>query len=200
MATPASPSGPGEVTRLLASLRVDGADRDAAFEQLFPLVYAELKRAAEFLLQREQVGHTLQPTALVHEAFLKLAGGAVPAVNDRAHFVGVAARAMRQILVDHARRRTAAKRGAGDRFITLGEEVHAEAPGADADTLLALDEALKALAELEPRLARVVELRYFGGLSETEIAAALDVTTRTVQRDWAKARAWLHAQLAKDLG
>ncbi|HRN52187.1 MAG TPA: ECF-type sigma factor, partial [Gemmatimonadaceae bacterium] len=108
---PASPPDDGEVVRLLAALRHGGPDRNDALDRLFPLVYAELRRAAEFLLHRERDGHTLQATALVHEAFLKLSHGSAPDVHDRAHFVGVAARAMRQILVDHARRRQADKRG-----------------------------------------------------------------------------------------
>lgn len=166
------------------------------FDQLFQLVYGELRRVAEQLLQREQVGHTLQATALVHEAYFKLAGERAPDAQDRAHFIGVAARAMRQVLVDQARRRQAAKRGHGEVFVTLGD-IHAEAErGSDAETLLALDDALQRLAALEPRLAKVVELRFFGGLAERDIAALLDVTPRTVQRDWAKARAWLHVQVA----
>lgn len=199
MASPASPSGGGEVTQLLASLRRGGADRDDALDRLFPLVYAELRRAADHLLQRERDGHTLQATALVHEAFLKLSAGASVAANDRAHFVGIAARAMRQILVDHARRRHAEKRGGGQ-FVTLGDDAASSDTGTDAETLLAVHDALDALAALDPRLAQVVEMRYFGGLGESEIAVALAVTTRTVQRDWAKARAWLHARLSERAG
>jgi RNA polymerase sigma factor (TIGR02999 family) len=196
MAPPDSPSEGGEVTRLLIALRHASGNREVVFEQLFELVYAELRRVAEQLLQREQVGHTLQATALVHEAYFKLAGGRAPDAQDRTHFIGVAARAMRQVLVDQARRRQAAKRGHGEVFVTLGE-IHAEADqGSDAETLLALDEAMQRLAALEPRLAKVVELRFFGGLAERDIAALLDVTPRTVQRDWAKARAWLHVQVA----
>jgi RNA polymerase sigma factor (TIGR02999 family) len=195
---PASPTDNGEVARLLAALRDGGPGRNEALDRLFPLVYAELRRAADYLLQRERDGHTLQATALVHEAFLKLSAGNAPLVQDRAHFVGVAARAMRQILVDHARRRQAEKRGGGQ-FVTLGDDAAAE-PGTDADTLVAIHEALGELATMDARLAQVVEMRFFGGLGETEIAAALDVTTRTVQRDWAKARAWLHARLAEPLG
>jgi len=195
---PASPPDDGDVIRLLAALRQGGPDRNDALDRLFPLVYAELRRAADYLLQRERDGHTLQATALVHEAFLKLSAGQAPEVQDRAHFVGIAARAMRQILVDHARRRQAEKRGGGQ-FVTLGDDA-AATQGTDADTLLAIHEALGELAAMDARLAQVVEMRFFGGLGETEIAAALDVTTRTVQRDWAKARAWLHARLAEPLG
>lgn len=182
-----------EVPRLLAKLRAGDA---AAFDALFPLVYGELHRAAELLLNREGAAHTLQPTALVHEVYLKLARGAAPVASDRPHLIALVARAMRQVLVDHARRRHAAKRGQGEVFVTLGDHADAAAPGADADTLLALDDALAELAAMDARLAKVVELRFFGGLTEDETAAALEVTTRTVQRDWVKARAWLHARIA----
>ncbi|HEX9892732.1 MAG TPA: ECF-type sigma factor [Gemmatimonadales bacterium] len=181
---------PGEVTRLLDQLR--GGDR-TALDRLFPLVYQELRLAADRVLRREAPGHTLQPTALVHETFLKLAGGPVSSEN-RAHFLGIAARAMRQVLVDHARRRRAAKRGGGDVAVSLSE-----ADGAwdvQSDELVALDEALERLGEHSERLRRVVELRFFGGLTEEETAQTLGVTTRTIQRDWSKARAWLHKELA----
>jgi RNA polymerase sigma factor (TIGR02999 family) len=148
---------------------------------------------ADQLLGREFEAHTLQPTALVHEVYLKLSRGGAPDAASRAHFLGIAARAMRQILVDHARRRKAAKRGKGESFVTLGD--HADERSPDADTLISVDEALARLAAMDARLAKVVELRFFGGLSEEEIARTLDVTTRTVQRDWVKARAWLHANL-----
>lgn len=184
---------PGEVTRLLGALR--GGDAEA-LDEIFPLVYAELRRAADLLLAREFHGHTLQATALVHEAYLKLVRSDAPDASSRAHFLGIAARAMRQILVDHARRRNAAKRGKGEAFVTLGD--HADEAAPDADTMLALDDALTELARLDARLAKVVELRFFGGLTEEQVATALGVTSRTVQRDWAKARAWLHARIATD--
>ncbi len=193
MVPPDQASAADEVPRLLAQLRDGDA---AAFDALFPLVYAELRRAADILLNREGLAHTLQPTALVHEVYIKLARGAALPATDRTHFIGVAARAMRQILVDHARRRNAAKRGHGEVFVTLGDHADAEAPGADAETMLALDAALAELATLDERLAKVVELRFFGGLTEEEVATALGVTSRTVQRDWAKARAWLHAKMS----
>ncbi len=186
----ASTSPTGEVTRLLGQLR--GGDRDA-LDRLFPLVYQELRYAAERALRREAGGHTLQPTALVHEAYLKLAGGPLESAN-RAHFLGIAARAMRQVLVDHARRRRAAKRGGGEAAMSLSEADVAWS--VRPDELLGLDEALDRLAQRNDRLRRVVELRFFGGLTEDEAAVALGVTTRTVQRDWAKARAWLHKELA----
>lgn len=186
-------SPPGDVTRLLVALR-GGAPE--ALDELFPLVYAELRRAADHLLAREFYGHTLQPTALVHEAYLKLVRSDAPDATSRTHFLGIAARAMRQILVDHARRRNAAKRGKGEAFVTLGD--HADEAAPDADTMIALDAALTELATMDERLAKVVELRFFGGLTEEQVAAALGVTSRTVQRDWAKARAWLHARIAAD--
>lgn len=188
-----APSGPGDVTQLLGALK---AGDDSALDRLFPLVYQELHRAADLLLNREMVGHTLQPTALVHEAYLKLARGGMPDAESTTHFLGIAARAMRQILVDHARRRNAVKRGKGEVFVTLGDHADADAPGADAEEMIALDVALTELGTLDDRLAKVVELRFFGGLTEDQIAAALGVTSRTVQRDWAKARAWLHAKIS----
>lgn len=184
------PAQPGEVTQLLDQLR---GGNNQALDRLFPLVYQELRLAADRVLRREASGHTLQPTALVHEAYLKLASGPVASQN-RAHFLGIAARAMRQVLVDHARRRRAAKRGGGEAAVSLSE-----ADGAlniQSDDILALDEALERLGEQNPRLRQVVELRFFGGLTEEETAETLGVTARTVQRDWAKARAWLYKELA----
>jgi RNA polymerase sigma factor (TIGR02999 family) len=183
----------GEVTLALQALR--GGD-DGAIDRIFPLVYAELRRTADILLGREFEAHTLQPTALVNEVYLKLARGGNPDATSRAHFLGIAARAMRQILVDHARRRKAAKRGKGEVFVTLGD--HEDVASPDAESMIALDDAMTRLATLDARLAKVVELRFFGGLTEDQVAATLGVTTRTVQRDWAKARAWLHTQIAAD--
>ncbi|MGH9885618.1 MAG: sigma-70 family RNA polymerase sigma factor [bacterium] len=186
---------PGPVTALLA--RVSAGDDDA-MDRLFPLVYQQLRQAAEGVLRSERPGHTLQPTALVHEAYLKLIGsGGIPA-RDRGHFLSIAARAMRQILVDHARRRRARKRGDGDTPLPL------EIPVADGsmpiDELVALDDALEQLSAQSPRLRSVVELRFFGGLSEDQIAETLGVTTRTVQRDWVRARAWLYREVYGDEG
>lgn len=183
-------TGPGHVTQLLA--RAEAGD-ERALDALFPLVYAELHRAAERALRSERPGHTLQPTALVNEAYLKLVGGGAVPSRNRAHFIGIASRAMRQILVDHARRRQAAKRGGGIRIDTLGADP--ADPTSGIDDLVALDDALERLSAVSPRLRQVVELRFFGGLSEAEIAAALEVTTRTVQRDWARARAWLYREM-----
>ena len=190
MPEPTAGPAPGEVTRLLGRL---GQGDPEALDRLFPLVYAELRRAADSLLMREGAGHTLQPTALVHEAYLKLAGGTPPEAVNRGHFISLAARAMRQILVDQARRRKAAKRGDGQVPVRItnaqvGVDLHLE-------EFLALDEALEGLARVNERLRQVVELRFFGGLTEEEVAATLGVTTRTAQRDWAKARAWLYKEL-----
>ncbi len=181
---------PGEVTRLLRSAR-DG--QPAALERLIPLLYADLRRLAQRQLGREYGDRTLNATALVHESYLKF-GGIALAATDRAHFLAMAARAMRQVLVDHARDRKAAKRGGGlwER-ITLTDGAWAQE--FDSDGVLALDEALRGL---EPRERQVVECRFFGGMEEQEIAAALGVSQRTVQRDWLKARAWLHRYFFPD--
>lgn len=180
-------AAPGRVTRLLRAARE--GDR-AALDRLLPVVYDELRGLAAYQLRRERSGHTLHATALVHEAYMKLAGGGSVPARDRAHFLSIAARAMRQVLVDYARRRQAEKRGGGWHRTTLGEGDQAvEFRPAE---LLALDRALETLEE---RQRRVVELRFFGGLEETEIAEALDVSARTVRRDWVKARAWLYREL-----
>lgn len=162
-------------------------------EELFPRLYAELREIADRLLRGEVVGHTLQPTALVHEAWFKLAGPSAPQPVDREHFLALAARAMRQVLVDHARRRRALKRGGASVDLAIADDrLGFTIP---LDDLIAVDDALSRLGRENERLARVVELRFFAGLSEDETARGLGVTTRTVQRDWAKARAWLHAEL-----
>jgi RNA polymerase sigma factor (TIGR02999 family) len=186
---------PGPVTQLLS--RVSAGD-DEAMDRLFPIVYQELRQAAGGVLRSERPDHTLQPTALVHEAYLKLVGsGGIPA-RDRSHFLSIAARAMRQILVDHARRRGARKRGKGEAPVLLDFAI------ADAampvDELVALDDALEQLSAQNPRLRSVVELRFFGGLNEDQIAETLGVTTRTVQRDWVRARAWLYREVYGDTG
>jgi RNA polymerase sigma factor (TIGR02999 family) len=185
---------PGPVTALLA--RVNAGDQDA-FDRLFPLVYSQLRQAADRALRAERQEHTLQPTALVHEVYLKLLGSGPLPSQDRAQFFGIAARAMRQILVDHARRRSSHKRGGSAQVEPLsGQEASPES--LDAEELIALNDALERLSGLNPRLRTVVELRFFGGLDENEIAAALNVTTRTIQRDWAKARAWLYREVYGD--
>ena len=181
---------PGEVTELLVRIREGD---QAAFDHVFPLVYDELRRVAGYQLRGERAGHTLQPTALVNEAYMKLVGSPGADWRDRAHFVAIAARAMRQVLVDHARRRDAAKRG-GDRQQTTLSGVPL---GADLrpDEILALDEALERLDALDSRLRQVVEFKFFGGLTDRETAELLGVTPRTAQRDWVKARAWLYREL-----
>lgn len=164
----------------------------AAFAELMPVVYGELRRLADHYMAREQPDHTLQPTALVHEAYLRLAGTRTGRFNNRAHFYGAAAKAMRRILVDHARQRRARKRGQDPVVIDLD----AVNIGIDLrQDLLALDEAMEQLAQLAPRPAKVVELRYFGGLSIQEVAEVLDIAPVTVKRHWTFARAWLHRAL-----
>jgi RNA polymerase sigma factor (TIGR02999 family) len=172
------------VTDLLAASR---RGDPAAFDQLLPLVYDELHVVAERHMRGERPEHTLQPTALVHEAFLRLAGVNVP-YEDRSHFIRAASQAMRRVLVDHARARNAAKRG-GNLRVTLDESLVPQDDGVV--DLLVLDDALSRLAAAEPRWARVVELRFFGGLEVVEVAAALGISTATAKRDWQFARAWL---------
>jgi RNA polymerase sigma factor (TIGR02999 family) len=162
-------------------------------DEILPLVYAELRRVAAAYLRRERPGQTLQPTALVNEAYVRLAGQH-PRFQNRAHFCAIAANAMRQILVERARARDAQKRGGGAPRITLNEAL-AAAPEPPVD-LDALDEALTRLARLDPQQARIVELRFFGGLSIEETAEALRVSPATVKRHWAVARAWLARELA----
>jgi RNA polymerase sigma factor (TIGR02999 family) len=168
----------------------------------FALVYDELLRVAHRHLAREAEGHSLSTTALVHEAYLRLRDQGTGAFNDRIHFFAMAARAMRRILVDHARRHHAAKRGSNPRRVPL-ESVERLGDGAldveeRAELLVALDEALVRLAELDSRQAQVVELRFFGGLTEEETAEALGIGLRTAKRDWAKARSWLYQTLYPD--
>jgi len=184
--------GVGEARTVTALLR-DWRDGDpAAADELLPLIYAELHRLAARHLRGERPGHTLRPTDLVSEAYLRLSGGAQPEWNDRVHFFAIAARTMRQILVDHARRRRADKRGGGERPITLDEAVaDAGRPG----DLLALDEALVELARFDERKARVIELHYFGGLTQDEVAEVLGVHVNTVARDLRLAEAWIHRHL-----
>ena len=188
---------PGGVSDLLRAWRKGDAQ---AGEDLLPLVYRELRRRAGAYLRNERRDHTLQPTALVHEAYVRLVGQDRITWQNRAQFFGVAARMMRRILVDHARERQAAKRpGAGVR-VTLGDNVAATS-GPDCDLLL-LDQALTELAEIEPRQAQVVELRYFGGLSEHEVGEMLSLSRATVTREWQDARRWLYRRMTdgKQLG
>jgi RNA polymerase sigma factor (TIGR02999 family) len=184
------------VTELLAAWRA--GDR-SALDRLIPQVYGELRRLADRALGGERAGHTLQPTALVHEAYLKLAGAAAPRWNDRLHFFAVAAQLMRRILVDHARVRKAAKRGGGLRFVPLDEESDAldERTAERAAELVALDDALSSLSALDPRKARILELQYFGGLSLAETAEVLALSTSTIGLEARLARAWLLVEMAR---
>lgn len=182
----------GEITRILGELHRGDA---AAADRLLPLVYDELRALAGSYFARQQRGHTLQPTALVHEAYLKLAGSDSVEWQSRAHFMAVAARAMRQILINHARDKGAAKRGGDLQRVTLDQAV---TPRIGDDTeidLLALDLAMQKLAALNERQARIVELRFFGGLTIAEAAHVLGVGTTTVEDDWRLAKAWLARQL-----
>lgn len=183
-------TSPDVVARLLAEYR---SGNRQALEELLPVVYDELRRIARSQLRREREGHTLQPTALVHEAYVRLAQSEGASVEDRAHFFGIAARLMRQVLVDHARAHGREKRGGGLARVTLKDDVLG-AQERDLD-LIALDTALDALAAQDEGLCRVVELRYFGGLSIEETAEALGVSAATVKRDWAVAKGFLRREL-----
>jgi RNA polymerase sigma factor (TIGR02999 family) len=193
-AAPTEGSSGSPITSLLASW----AQGDAgASDRLLPIVYAELKAIARQVFRRERGDHTLQPTAVVHEAFLKLAGGAPVSFRDRAHFFAVASQAMRQVLVDHARARTAGKRGAGATRMELGEEAGAEAgAGSELVDVLAVDQALERLTAVDPGLAQIVTLRFFGGLTVEEAAEVVGVSTPTIKRDWRLAKAFLARELA----
>jgi RNA polymerase sigma factor (TIGR02999 family) len=181
---------PGELTQLLESLR-DG-DR-GALDRAFVIVYRELRRLAQGQLRKEHPGHTLAATALVHEAYLKLVGNPAVQWGGRSHFFSIASRAMRQVLVDHARRRHAHKRG-GEQHRTTLDDRHV-ADQMDPEELLALDSAMDRLAAINDRLRQIVEYRFFCGLDDAEIAQLVGVSPRTVERDWAKARAWLYQEI-----
>lgn len=186
------PTPAHEVTQLL----LDWSEgNQAALDKLLPLVYKELRRLAHSYLRRERPGHTLQTTALVHEAYLKLVDQRRVHWQNRAHFFGVAAQLMRRIVVDHARGHKRAKRGGGAQMLSLDEAtVVSRKPNPD---LIALDEALTRLAEIDGRKARIVELRFFGGLEVEETAEFLKVSPITVIREWKMAKAWLHRELSK---
>ena len=193
-----TPEDPDAITDALCALRNGAPD---AMDRLAPLIYEQLKRIARRQLRAEPAGHTLSTTALVHEAYLKLVDQTRAEWQDRGHFFAVASGAMRRILVDHARRYRAARRGGGDdgapvRPIPLDDT---EIPDAErADALVALDEALERLGRFDERQARVVECRFFGGLTEEETAAALGISQRTVAREWVTARGWLYRELQRD--
>lgn len=179
-----------EVTQLLSALT---QGEDGAASKLIPVVYQELRSLAANCMRRERVDHTLQATALVHEAYLKLVEQRSVNWQSRAHFFGIAAQLMRRILIDHARGHSRQKRGGEQKKVSLDEAfVFLEE---QADELLAVDDSLNRLAEIDPRQARVVELRFFGGLSVEEAAEVLEVSPKTVKRDWSVAKAWLYADL-----
>ena len=182
----------GEVTQLLKAMQ--GGDASAA-ERLLPLVYAELHRLAKSYMRRERQDHTLQPTALINEAYLRLAQGTLDWQN-REHFIGVAAHVMRRVLVDHARAHRAQIRGGDLKRVELEDGLAISEERTE--EMLVLDEALNRLAEVRPRQAKIVELRYFAGLSVEQIAAALAIAPRSVKRDWALARIWLFKELRGD--
>jgi RNA polymerase sigma factor (TIGR02999 family) len=184
---------PTSVTQLLVRAR-DGDS--SALAEVFPLIYDELRRLAKAQLQREPDGHTLSPTALVHEAYIRLIDYSRMEWNGRSHFLAVAATAMRRILVDHARGHRSAKRGGALKRVPI-ESVELGIEDR-ADLLIAVDEALVRLKDVDPRQAKVVECRFFGGMTEDETAEALGIGVRTAKRDWAKAKVWLHREIAAD--
>jgi RNA polymerase sigma-70 factor, ECF subfamily len=185
-----SETGVSEITVLL--MEWNAGDRGAR-ERLLPFVYDELRRQAKYLMAGERSGHTLQPTALVHEAFVRLSEQSGVEWRDRSHFYGFASRVMRQVLVDHARRVGAKKRGSRTIHFSVDEiQIPVEER---AEAILMLDEVLDRLAELSPQQAQIVEMRFFGGLTNPEIAESLDVSERTVNRGWGAARLWLYREL-----
>lgn len=175
--------------------RLSGGDR-SVLDRLLPVIYDELKRVAAGYLRRERSDHTLQPTALVNEAYLKMIEIDRVRWQDRAHFVAVAANQMRRILVDHARQHNALKRGGDLHIVTLNEELDKAADEQTAE-LIDLDDALNELAALDPMKAKIVEMRYFGGLTMDEVAEVIGVSTITVKRHWKFTKAWLYGRLAK---
>lgn len=176
--------------------RVQEGEAKAA-EELLPLVYQELRALAARRMAGERAGQTLQPTALVHEAWLRLAGDASPQFENPAHFFGAAAEAMRRILIERARRRQAAKRGGGPAHLDV-DEIEMPSPLADDDQLFAVNEALEEFANLDPRKAELVKLRYFVGMSFEEAASALGIAVPTAKQWWAYARAWLTVEMRRD--
>lgn len=182
-----------DITQILLDLAAGEGDSAVVSERLYGAVYEELRVLAQRLMRGERVSHTLQPTALVHEAYLKLVDGARSGWDSRAHFFGTAARAMRQVLVDHARKHRASKRGGELQRVTLDEAL--AGPGQLDFEILALNEALEKLARHDERMARVIELRIFAGMSAKETAHILGVSKRTVDEDWRMARMWLAREL-----
>lgn len=179
-----------DITQMLVA---HGEGDEEAFSRLVPMVYDDLRRIAHRQLRRSRPSHTLNTTGLVHEAYLKLVDQSRASWQDRSHFFAISARAMRQIIVDYARQRLAEKRGGGQPHDPLDENQIAIEQ--QADWLLAIDEALSRLTDLDPRMGKVVECRFFAGLTEEETAEALEVSVRTVQRDWMRARGWLREEM-----
>jgi RNA polymerase sigma factor (TIGR02999 family) len=186
-----TPDGPTQVTQLLVDWKLGDAD---ALDRLIPIVYHELRKLAAAYLRSERLDHTLEPTALLHEAYIRMVDQEMPEWQNRAHFFGVAARLMRQILVDHARTHKASKRGAEIQRISFTDAQAADDPE-DRPTVLALDEALIRLADFDERKSRVIEMRAFGGMSVADTALALGVSEPTVKRDMRFAQAWLRREL-----
>jgi RNA polymerase sigma factor (TIGR02999 family) len=182
----------GDITHLLLDLRAGNAD---AMTRLMPIVYRELRRLAAHYMRQERAEHTLQPTALVHEAYLRLVGQTDRNWQNRAHFFAVAAQAMRTVLIDHARANLARKRGGEQVQVELGQALNTAAP--EPQAVLALDEALRRLQDVDQRAARVVELRWFVGLSVEEAAHVMGISEKTVRREWNFAKAWLQAELER---
>ena len=181
---------PGDITQLLG----DFASGDsAAAEKLASLVYGELRRIARLYFRRERAAHTLQPTALVNEAFLRLLAGKRPSIANRAHFFAIAAKSMRRVLIDHARQKNSARRGCGEAPLALEEElIYSDEKS---DQLIALDDALTTLEKFDPRQAYIVELKFFCGMTYEEMATALSISEMTVRRDWGLAKAWLRIEM-----
>ena len=186
------PAPDGEVTLLLTELREGNQE---AANRLMPLIYSELRRMAGSYMQRERPGHTLQATALVNEVYMRLAGGESAPWQNRAHFFGIAAHAMREVLLDYARRHIAGKRGGKDAHkVEIDVELRGVSP--KIENVIAIDEALERLARIDPRQSRLIELRFFAGLSVEEAAEVMGVSPMTIKREWRSAKAWLHRELA----
>ena len=185
---------PENITELLASY---GRGNKESLDQLMPIVYDELRRQAARYLRREQVGHTLQTTALIHEAYVRLVDQRNMQWQNRAHFFGIAAQMMRRILVDHARSKKRVKRGGSEIRVSF-EDANVAAKGQDLD-VVALDQALERLGQIDEQQSRVVELRFFSGLSVEETAEVMGISKATVKRDWSMAKAWLHRELSGEI-
>jgi RNA polymerase sigma-70 factor (ECF subfamily) len=183
----------GHVTLLLTELREGNQE---AANQLMPLIYSELRRMAGSYMQRERPGHTLQATALVNEVYMRLAGGEPIPWQNRVHFFGIAAHAMRQVLLDYARSHNASKRGGKDAQKVDIDAEHLRGVSPKIENVIAIDEVLQRLERIDPRQSRLIELRFFAGLSVEEAAEVMDVSTVTIKREWRSAKAWLHRELA----